>query len=755
MEQNRVRCFTRFFMLLAFLGCVLTARAAANNPPVANPNAYTVAEDKTLTTTATTGVLANDTDAEANPLTAALVTGVSNGTLTLNANGSFSYKPKSNFNGTDSFTYKASDGNSQSNVATVTITVTAVNDAPIATAQTADTLKDTPKQITLVATDAEGDPLTYTVVTQPTYGTLSGSGANRTYTPAAGYVGSDSFTFRATDPAGANSATATFSLGVNQLDTNITAANDSYVASNPYQKIGATKGVLINDKDALGRALASVLEAAPANGTVKLLTTGEFTYTPNPGYYGSDSFSYRAKNGSLVSAPATVSLTVQYVVKTVESVPIKAIVANPVTKEYVKLDGSVQHTGTTTWNYRGTYPVWYWSQHTTFTGTAIGLTSGVSYTATVFNEKHDEHTPPPPFDWNRIRPISLKHPTLGKTASLMFTHTVRVNADGTTTSPPILSGSFYNRQSETTPSWAYVTNPTADTVTVVDVNKVVKTIAVGDAPDGVAAAPLSDYVYVANSGSGTVSVIQAATNSVVATVAVGGAPRRVAVNPLGTRLYVTDTASNSVSVIDTATNSVVATFGAATGYPASAPGAVAVDYLGERLFVADAGSQSVAVLDAATGSLLASLPLAHAPGDLAVRPGGGLLAVTLPALGAVTLFDTADHSLRGIVAAGINPQGVAFAAPGDWLYVANSGSNSISVIDTNNNTIIKTILQGVGANPTGIQAANSGKALYVTNSGANTLSLVKVSTVHVVTVLNSVSGSYPAGPAPSRVALLF
>jgi large repetitive protein len=93
-----------------------------NDAPVAVDDAYDTAEDTTLAEAAP-GVLGNDTDEEGDSLTAGLLTDVSHGTLTLNANGSFEYVPDSNYNGGDSFTYKANDGTADSNVATVTITV--------------------------------------------------------------------------------------------------------------------------------------------------------------------------------------------------------------------------------------------------------------------------------------------------------------------------------------------------------------------------------------------------------------------------------------------------------------------------------------------------------------------------------------------------------------------------------------------------------------------------------------------------------
>ena len=93
---------------------------------MAADNSYSTNEDNALTVTAP-GVLGNDTDADGNPLTASVVAGPANGSLTLNADGSFTYTPNANYNGADSFTYKTNDGVVDSNTATVSITVVAVN----------------------------------------------------------------------------------------------------------------------------------------------------------------------------------------------------------------------------------------------------------------------------------------------------------------------------------------------------------------------------------------------------------------------------------------------------------------------------------------------------------------------------------------------------------------------------------------------------------------------------------------------------
>ena len=138
------------------------------------------------------------TDANSNPLTYVIATQPAHGTLSGTA-PNVTYTPASNYNGSDSFTFKANDGIADSSPATVSITVTAVNDVPVATAQSVSTALNTAKAITLAGSDVENSALTYTIVTQPAHGTLSGTAPNVTYTPTTGYSGADSFTFRVSD----------------------------------------------------------------------------------------------------------------------------------------------------------------------------------------------------------------------------------------------------------------------------------------------------------------------------------------------------------------------------------------------------------------------------------------------------------------------------------------------------------------------------------------------------------------------------
>merc|ERR1711964_409372 len=122
-------------------------------------------------------------DSEGDNLTYTLATNPSQGTLSGTA-PNLTYTPKSNFSGQDSFTFKVNDGNLDSPAATVAISVTAVNDAPVAGAQSVTVAEDSSNNaITLSGSDSEGDNLTYTLVTNPSQGTLSGTAPNLTYTP--------------------------------------------------------------------------------------------------------------------------------------------------------------------------------------------------------------------------------------------------------------------------------------------------------------------------------------------------------------------------------------------------------------------------------------------------------------------------------------------------------------------------------------------------------------------------------------------
>jgi len=290
---------------------------AVNDASVAVNDSFSTDEDTTLAVSVP-GVLGNDTDVENSALTAIIVTSVSHGTLTLNSNGSFTYTPASNFNGSDSFTYNANDGQLDSNVATVSITVNAVNDAPVAVNDSFATNEDT--QLVAGApgvlgndTDIDSATLTVLLVTAPQQGTLAlNADGSFIYTPNANYNGPDSFTYKASDGS-LESSIATVTITVNAVNNAPSAANDAFSTSEDTQLVAAAPGVLGNDTDVDSALLTAVLVTTPQHGTLTLNANGSFTYTPAANYFGPDSFTYKANDGLADSNIATVNITVNAV----------------------------------------------------------------------------------------------------------------------------------------------------------------------------------------------------------------------------------------------------------------------------------------------------------------------------------------------------------------------------------------------------------------------------------------------------------
>ncbi len=181
-----------------------------NSSPVASAQSANTAEDTPK------GITLAAADANLDALTYAIVTLPTHGFIS-GTGSNVTYTPAANYNGADSFTFKANDGTTDSAVATVTITVTAVNDLPVAVAQNVSTAEGIAKAITLVGTDGEAGALNYSIVTQPANGVLSGTTPNVTYTPAANYNGVDSFTFKVND--------GTIDSAVAQVSITVTSAS--------------------------------------------------------------------------------------------------------------------------------------------------------------------------------------------------------------------------------------------------------------------------------------------------------------------------------------------------------------------------------------------------------------------------------------------------------------------------------------------------------------------------------------------------
>ena len=296
-----------------------------NNAPVAADDGYVTDEDTGLTAVlGANDLLQNDIDLDGDSLSVNTtpVVDVSNGTLVLNGDGTFSYTPNANFSGTDSFVYEVSDAYGATAQATASITVNAINDAPTTSAVTLAAIAEdsgarliTQAELLSNANDVDGDPLTaQNLSISAGSGTLVDNlNGTWTYTPALNDDTAVSFSYDITD------GTATINSGTASLD--ITPVNDAPVAGDDIYIIdedttlAAVVGVddlLLNDSDLDGDTLSVVTTpiADVSNGVLVLNTDGTFTYTPNPDFNGLDGFIYQVVDGKGGSAQGSVTITI-------------------------------------------------------------------------------------------------------------------------------------------------------------------------------------------------------------------------------------------------------------------------------------------------------------------------------------------------------------------------------------------------------------------------------------------------------------
>ena len=293
---------------------VTVAVAAVNDAPVANNDSLAATEDTAVIYTAAQ-LLGNDTDADGNTLTIASVTSGIGGTAVLNGDGTVTFTPNANFNGTADFTYTVTDGSLTSNTATVAVTVVAVNDAPIANNDNLTATEDTAVTYTAAQllgndTDADGNTLTIASVTSGTGGTavLNGDGTV-TFTPSANFNGTADFTYSVTDGSLTSNA-ATVTVSVAAVNDAPIANNDSLTAAEDTAVTFTAAALLGNDTDVDGNTLSIASVTSGAGGSAVLNGDGTVTFTPNANFNGSADFTYTVTDGTLTSNAATVSVSV-------------------------------------------------------------------------------------------------------------------------------------------------------------------------------------------------------------------------------------------------------------------------------------------------------------------------------------------------------------------------------------------------------------------------------------------------------------
>ena len=284
----------------------------------------------------------------------------------------------------------------------------------------------------------------------------------------------------------------------------------------------------------------------------------------------------------------------------------------------------------------------------------------------------------------------------------------------------------------------YVANQKDDTVSVVSSNSnaVVATISVGNEPYGVAYNSASKEVYVANIGWNSVSVIDAdplsgTYNTVTHNIIVGSQPYYVTTS--GSEMYVTNSESNTVSVINTSTHLVTNTIGVGT-YPKG------IKALGNNIYVANSMSNTVSVINTSTKVVTNTIQVGSGPRGVGVS--GTKVYVANYNDNTVSVINDSNKAVSATVAVGKGPRGVLYL--NNFVYVENYQDNTISVINTSNNAVTATVK--VGDTPAGMAAV--GNDVAVSRFADNAVSILDTTTLALKTSLTADT----TAPAISSIA---
>ncbi len=281
-----------------------------NDAPIANNVTTQMDENKVGGRYQPVTVTLNASDVDGDNLTYALVAGPANGSVGDISNNEIIYAPNQDFNGTDTFTYKANDGVEDSNEATVTVTINPVDDPPTTENMSVETDEDVALEISFPATDVDGESLSYSIEDWVSNGTLELTNNIVNYTPDLNWSGNVSFTYKANDGiSDSNISTVTI---------NVNAVNDPPISEDipvETEEDGAT-AIGLNAQDVEGplndQFFYSIV-SQPSNGTATVpaaVPNNTCEYRPNKDFYGTDTFTFRASDGTDNGNIATVTVTV-------------------------------------------------------------------------------------------------------------------------------------------------------------------------------------------------------------------------------------------------------------------------------------------------------------------------------------------------------------------------------------------------------------------------------------------------------------
>jgi gliding motility-associated-like protein len=281
--------------------------ASVDDEPDAVNDNVTIDEDSDTTM----NVLDNDTGLGDGGINVTIATDVSHGDIQVNPDNTITYVPDDNYNGDDEFSYQVSDGDDDSDIAVVDLTIEPVNDIPVANDDSLSTLEDTEVTVDVLANDeglGDGD-ITVTEGDSPSDGSIMVNGDNTiTYTPNTGFIGSDSFTYEVCDEGGAGECRfATVKITVDNTD-DTPIANDDIASLD--EDTETTIDVLSNDQDLNDGGISVSITNQPSHGSVNVNPDNTVDYSPNDDYAGTDSLVYQVCDVNDDCDTATVSITV-------------------------------------------------------------------------------------------------------------------------------------------------------------------------------------------------------------------------------------------------------------------------------------------------------------------------------------------------------------------------------------------------------------------------------------------------------------
>ena len=278
----------------------------------------------------------------------------------------------------------------------------------------------------------------------------------------------------------------------------------------------------------------------------------------------------------------------------------------------------------------------------------------------------------------------------------------------------------------------YVANTNSNSVSVIDGDSV-KSIPVGNQPNALAINPTTNKIYVANTGSDNVSVIDGFTSKVIKSITVGKAPFAISIDEKTKKVYVVNRDSNTLSIIDGYgnTNNVLCTIPVG-----KAPIDIAVDNIAiynnpennrSYIYVANAGSETVSMIDGKTNNVIRTIPLEVSPRSISIDRQSDMLYINSLDLSFGGILEVRNNFVPDYpkyVQVGNDPQHLAINPTTNKIYVANTGSDSVSVIDGKTKNVTS-VIEVKGKQPIGIAVNPTTNKIYVANTGSDSVSVIK------------------------------